>query len=53
MKRIKTFMLAAAAFALTAPLFTACGSDDKDNEKEEKKEVIDNNKVFCQIQPFL
>lgn len=42
MKRIKTFMLAAAAFALTAPLFTACGSDDKDNEKEEKQEVIEN-----------
>ena len=33
MKRIKTFMLAAVAFALAAPVFTACSSDD-DNKKE-------------------
>ena len=28
MKKIKTFMLAAVAMALTAPVFTACSSDD-------------------------
>ena len=33
MKKIKTFMLAAVAMALTAPVFTACSSDD-DNKTE-------------------
>ena len=33
MKKIKTFMLAVVALALTAPVFTACSSDD-DNTKE-------------------
>ena len=33
MKKIKTFMLAVMALALTAPVFTACSSDD-DNKKE-------------------
>ena len=33
MKKIKSFMLAVVALALTAPVFTACSSDD-DNTKE-------------------
>ena len=33
MKQIKSFMLAVMALALTAPVFTACSSDD-DNTKE-------------------
>ena len=38
MKQIKSFLVAAIAFALVAPLFTACGSDDDDN----KQEIIEN-----------
>ena len=34
MKQIKSFILAAVAFALTAPVFTACSSSDDDNTKE-------------------
>ena len=34
MKRIKSFILAAVAFALVAPAFTACSSSDDDNKKE-------------------
>ena len=36
MKKIKSFMMAVAALALTAPLFTACGDDDT------KVETIEN-----------
>lgn len=34
MNKIKTFILAAVAFALVAPAFTACSSSDDDNKKE-------------------
>ena len=34
MKKIKSFILATMAFALTAPVFTACSSDDDDKTKE-------------------
>ena len=34
MKQIKSFILAAVAFALVAPVFTACSSDDADKTKE-------------------
>ena len=34
MKKIKSFILAAMAFALVAPVFTACSSDDDDKTKE-------------------
>ena len=34
MKKIKSFILAAVAFALVAPVFTACSSDDDDKTKE-------------------
>ena len=34
MKQIKSFILAAVAFALVAPVFTACSSDDDDKTKE-------------------
>ena len=34
MKKIKSFILATMAFALVAPAFTACSSDDDDNTKE-------------------
>ena len=37
MKKINSFILAAMAFALTAPVFTACSSDD-----DNKTEVIEN-----------
>lgn len=36
MKKIKSFLVAAMAFALVAPVFTACSSDD------DKTEVIEN-----------
>ena len=35
MKKIKSFILATMAFALTAPVFTACSSDDDDNKTVE------------------
>ena len=38
MKKIKTFLVATIAFAMVAPVFTACGSDDDDN----KQEIIEN-----------
>ena len=34
MKKIKSFFVAAIAFALTAPVFTACSSDDKNETVE-------------------
>ena len=34
MKKIKSFILATMAFALTAPVFTACSSDDKNETVE-------------------
>ena len=34
MKKIKSFILATMAFALVAPVFTACGDDDDDKTKE-------------------
>ena len=34
MNKIKTFILAAVAFALVAPAFTACSSSDDDNKKD-------------------
>ena len=37
MKKIKYFVLSVMALALTAPVFTACGSDD-----DEKTEIIEN-----------
>ena len=37
MKKIKYFVLSVMALALTAPMFTACGSDD-----DEKTEIIEN-----------
>ena len=40
MKKIKTFMLAAVAMALTAPVFTACSSDDDNKTKTEVVESI-------------
>ena len=40
MKKIKTFMLAFVAMAMTAPMFTACGDDDTKVETVEK--VIEN-----------
>ena len=39
MKKIKTFMLAAVAMALTAPVFTACSSDD-DNKTEVVESIV-------------
>ena len=40
MKKIKSFLFAAAAVALAAPLFTSCGDDDKKVETVEK--VVEN-----------
>ena len=40
MKKIKTFMLAAVAMALTTPVFTACSSDDDNKTKTEVVESI-------------
>jgi sirohydrochlorin cobaltochelatase len=40
MKKIKTFMLAAVAMALTAPVFTACSSDDDNKTTTEVVESI-------------
>ena len=37
MKKIKSFILAAVAFALVAPVFTACSSDD-----DKKNETVEN-----------
>ena len=37
MKKIKSFILAAVAFALAAPVFTACSSDD-----DKKNETVEN-----------
>lgn len=37
MKKIKSFILAAMAFALVAPVFTACSSDD-----DKKNETVEN-----------
>ena len=37
MKKIKYFVLSVMALALTAPVFTACGSDD-----DEKTEIVEN-----------
>ena len=40
MKKIRTFMLAAVAMALSAPVFTACSSDDDNKTKTEVVESI-------------
>ena len=40
MKKIKSFIVATMAFALVAPVFTACSSDDDDSNK--KTETIEN-----------
>ncbi len=42
MKKIKSFILAAMAFTLIAPMFTSCGKDDDDASAEPKQEVINN-----------
>ncbi len=45
MKKIKSFILATVAFALVAPVFTACSGDgDKDNQPatEETNQIIEN-----------
>ena len=49
MKKIKTFMLAVMAMALTAPLFTACGSDDdKTVENIVSEFSVNDQKVAAQ-----
>ena len=40
MKKIKSFLFAAVAIALTAPVFTSCGNDDKKVETVEK--IVEN-----------
>ncbi len=42
MKKIKSFVLAAVAFALTAPVFTACSDDDDNNSTTNSTQVIEN-----------
>ena len=39
MKKIKSFILAAIVFAIAAPVFTACSSDD-DNKNETVENII-------------
>ena len=45
--KIKSFILAAVAFALVAPAFTACSSSDDDNKKENivSEYIINDNLV--------
>ena len=40
MKKIKSFILATMAFALAAPVFTACSSDDDDKKSETVENII-------------
>ena len=52
MKKIKSFILATMAFALAAPVFTACSSDDDDKKSETVENIISefsvNDKMVAQ-----
>ena len=49
MKRIKTFLLAVIALAMTAPVFTACSSDDDKNVENIISEfAVNDQKVAAQ-----
>jgi len=49
MKTIKTFLVAAVVVALTAPVFTACGSDDDDQKESIISEfAVNDQKVAAQ-----
>ena len=47
MKKIKSFILATMAFALVAPVFTACNSDDDDTKNNLVSEYEVNDKMVA------
>ena len=49
MNKIKSLMLAMMVI-LASATFTACGSDDDDNKKETKPEVVDNQSNYDRYQ---